>query len=237
MTAGLSLGLGAVFCIAIGVLSRVWLPYDDSGLSDDAANQHLAATLAVLFAYALASGYGAWCAARERNAGAFGTLVVSSWLGIAAAVGTLLFIATYAGLPYRWFWTGQILLYVLLAVVWATTAFIAPAAQAREERADLVGHRKARVAAQLQELAIAWRSHTAAEAAVFVRALEALAEEVRFFPSHATGADVAPLLAELTQWTATAGSAPREGHSSAQLQQLSQQAAVLRRQISQWKRA
>jgi hypothetical protein len=237
MTAGLSLGLGAVFCIAIGVLSRVWLPYDDTGLSDAAGNHHLGATLATLFAYALVSGYAALCAARARAGGAFGTLVVSSYLGMVAAASTLLFVATYAGLPYRWFWSGQILLYVLLAVVWTATAFAAPAAQERESQADLVGHRKARVSAQLQELAITWRSHSAAEAAVFVRALDALAEEVRFFPSHATGADVAPLFSELTRWAATAGSLPQDEHAVPQLPQLSQQAAVLRRQISQWKRA
>jgi hypothetical protein len=237
VTAGLSLGLGAVFCIAIGVLSRVWLPYDDTGLSDAAAIDHLGATLATLFSYALASGYAALCATRSRVAGAFGTLVVSSWLGIVAMVGTLLFIATYAGLPYRWFWTGQVLLYVLLAVVWAATAFVSPAAQARESQAELVGHRKARIATQLQELAISWRSHSAGEAAVFVRALEALAEEVRFFPAQATGADVAPLFSELTRWAATADAVTQDDHSVAQLQELSRQAAMLRRQISQWKRA
>ena len=237
MTAGLSLALGVVFCTAVAVLSRVWLPYADTGLSDEAANNHLAATAITLLAYALASGYGALCAVRGRAANAFGALVVPSYLGLVAVVATLLFVATYAGLPYRWFWTGQILLYVLLAVVWATTAFVAPQAQAREDQSALVGYRKARIASELQELAIAWKAHSAAEAAVFVRAVEALAEEVRFFPSHATGADVAPLFAELTQWTASAGRAQQDAHSPALLQQLSQQAAVLRRQISQWKRA
>lgn len=241
MSANIVLALGGLFCVAIAVLSRIWLPYAESGLSDDAALNHLAATAATLVAYALASAYWALCGSGDERdrapAGGYASLVFGWFAALAAMVTTLLFAGTYWGLSYRFFWTAQVLQYVLLAFVWAgATRMVGPWAQARESDAAVTAHRKTRIAAELGGLAGAARKFEADAGRGLGKALDALVDELRFFPAHASGAEANRLLADLSQWVQGAAATTAGAPQPSQLADLAEQASALRRRLSQWKR-
>lgn len=242
MSPNIVLALGGLFCVAVAILSRVWLPYAETGLSDDAAFNHLAATAATVLGYAFASAYWALSgSSRERGhaagGGGYGSVVFGWFAGLAACATTLLFAATYRGLEYRFFWTAQVLEYVLLAVVWVgATRMVGPSAQARESDAAVTAHRKTRISAELAALAAAARKFEADAGRALGKAVEALADEVRFFPAHASGAEASQLLADLSQWVQGAAAATAAVPAPSQLADLAEQAGLLRRRLSQWKR-
>ena len=236
MTPAVPLLLGAASCAALGILSRTWLPYADAGLSDGSADQHLAATLAAIAWYVAAAAYGAACAMGARPRHGLSPIAAGLWLALLTTGSTLLFVGTYFGFEYHWYWSAQVMLAGMFALAWTGAGLVGPAAAAREAEAQVATHRKARIAAQMGEMVAAVRRNAAVEAAVFIRAAESLAEEVRLLPSSVAGVEAALMLTEITRWLEGASRVSGPQTPGPRLQELSQEAGVLRRRFAQWRR-
>lgn len=243
MNPGWMIGLSGIFCVAIAVLSRVWLPYEDTGTTDGALS-HLVATGATIIAYALMMGYFALGFAQEdptKKSETYGGIVSGFYLGFSAILTTMTFVGTYHGLPYKWFWSLQVIQYVLLAVIWVSaTKGVAPMAAEREANARVTGYRKEGVLDNLSRLSNAIQTTDIDAAKTLKKAIDNLHDEVKYFPNHASGSEAENIMSELGNWVQRASVVAQNLAGSDQsiedLTQISQQAKALQGRVANWKR-
>lgn len=248
MKSGWTLGVGALFCAAVAVFSRIWLPYADTGI-DTNANYHVAATVGVIVSLMLFFGYLAMGFHESEGSlvsQSYGLLVTSAYLCLAALLVTGLFVWTYWGLSYSLFWAALVVIFVILAVLWvASTKAIAPYASAREGDAKIVGVRKQGVIDGLldashlcQQIGTLDIERDAAKA--LKQTLDKLQEELKFFPNHATGAAAVELMAELNNLVHEINVAMKTTVPGTQLKtlldELSSKVRTTHRHVAQWKR-
>jgi hypothetical protein len=238
------IGLGGALCVAITILSRIWLPYSDTGTTDGAIN-HVTATAAVIISYSLMMGYFALSFTKsglDKKSEPFGAILTGSYLWLIALVSTLEFLGTYMGLSYKFFWSLQVIQYVLLAVVWVSvTKAVVPVLVEREANVQVSNYRKQAVLDSISEL-ISQLSITDTDTLkIFKRDVMSLHDELRFFPNQASGQDAENIMSDVRHWIQRAVSVVRvsleENQPIADLTQMSQQAKNLQNRIAQWKRA
>ena len=237
------IGLGGAFCVAIAILSRIWLPYSDTGASDGAIS-HLTATAATIISYSLMMGYFALGFSKSdlnRKSEPFGSLVTGTYLWIIAIVSTAEFLGTYMGLPYKIFWSLQVIQYVVLAVIWiSATKAVAPMVMEREANVLVSGIRKQSVLDGLSKVISQLPMTDTDTLKTFKKAASSLQDELKYFPNHASGQDAENIMSEMRDWIQRAGLIAREPTDENQpisdLTQISLQAKILQNRIAQWKR-
>ena len=243
MNPGWMIGLGGVLCVAVAVLSRVWLPYEDTGLAD-AAIRHVAATGATIASYALMMGYSAFSFTQDdptKRTETFGGLVTGSYLWLSALFTTLMFIGTYFGLSYKVFWSAQVLQYVLIAVVWVFAAkSIVPTVMAREANAQVAGIRKEGVLDGLFRLSASVQLIDSDNAKTLKKASDKLHDELKYFPNHATGVEAEKIMSDIRSWVQQANVITQDPtdieQKSNEYIQIGLQAKALQVRVAQWKR-
>lgn len=237
------IGLGGALCVAIAILSRIWLPYSDTGTSDGVIS-HVTATAAVIISYSLMMGYFALGFSKSdlnKKSEPFGAIVTGSYLWIIALVSTAEFLGTYMGLPYKLFWSLQVIQYVLLAVVWVSaTKAVAPMVMEREANVQVASYRKQAVLDSISKLMNQLPIADSDTLKIFKRAVSSLQDELKYFPNHASGQDAENIMSEVREWIQRAGAIARvpteENQPIGDLTLISQQAKILQNRIAQWKR-
>jgi len=244
MKSGWILGVGALFCTAVAILSRIWLPYGDTGV-DTGAYYHVAATVGVLLSIMLFFGYLAMGFQKSDVSPvseSYGSLVTSSFLGLTALIVTALFVWTYWDLPYSLFWAAQVFLYVVMGVIWTvSTKAVAPMALAREGNAKVVGIRKQGIIDALLDASSACQQLESESAKALKKDIDNLQDELKFLPNHATGAQADQLLSELSSLMQEINGAVKTPLVEDQLKMLfgevSLKVKTTQRHVAQWKRA
>lgn len=248
MKSGWILSIGALFCTAVAVLSRIWLPYADTGV-DTSAYYHVTATIGLMMFIMLFFGYLAM-GFHESDGSlvseSYGSLVTATYLGLAALVMTGLFVWTYWGLSYSLFWAALVVMFVILGVFWmVSTKAVAPMAAAREGNARVVGIRKQGVIDSLLDASNACQKIGTSDierntAKALKKTVEKLLDEFKFFPNHATGAEAAELIAELNKLVQEINGAVKttltEDQLKTLLDELSSKITTTQRHVAQWKR-
>ncbi len=237
------IGLGGTLCVALAILSRIWLPYSDTGASDGAIS-HVTATAAVIISYSLMMGYFALGFSKSdlnKKSEPFGPLMTGTYLWIIALVSTAEFLGTYMGLSYQIFWSMQVIQYVILAVIWIfATKAVAPMIMERESNVLVSGFRKQAVLDSLSKLISQIPMADIDTLKTFKKAVSNLQDELKYFPNHASGQDAENIMSEMRDWIQRAGLIVREPTDENQpigdLTQISQQAKILQNRIAQWKR-
>ena len=244
MKSGWILGIGALFCTAIVILSRIWLPYGDTGV-DTGAYYHVAATVGVLVSIMLFFGHlgmGFQKSDGSPVSESYGSLVTSSYLGLSAMTTTALFIGTYWGLHYTMFWAVQVAQLVGIGAVWViSTKAVVPMALAREGNAKVVGIRKQGLIDALLDASSACQQMESESAKTLKKAIDNLQDELKFLPNHATGAQVDQLMSELNGLVQEINVAVKSPLVEDQLKvlfsELSRKVKATQRHVTQWKRA
>lgn len=238
------LALGGVACTALVVLSRIWLPYPEADTTTGPAVQHLAATAAILVFYALVAGYLAVTSAaahdpnRVTDSDSTGSIITTAYLVLAAVLSTGAFAGTYLGLSYRLFWTSVVLVLVLLALVWIVAARLrAPGVTSRDNDVRVRGHRKLRLSQDLARIQARFDGATTDDGGKGLGVeLRRLLEEIRMFPTQASGAEADLIERDLCLWCdqlagQTSASLSREDHI-----RLGSEARALSARLASWKR-
>lgn len=244
MKPGWILGIGALFCTAVAILSRIWLPYADTGV-DTSAFYHVAATVGVMVSIMLFFGYldmGFQKSDGSPVSESYGSLVTAIYLGLTSLVTTGLFIGTYWGLSYSLFWAVQVVAFVILGVIWTiSTKAVAPMAAAREDNSKVVGIRKQGVIDALVDASSACQKIDSSPAKTLKKEIDKLQDEIKFFPSHATGAEAVQLMSELSNLTQEIHGAVKttvgEDQAKVLFDELSLKIKATQRHVANWKRA
>lgn len=240
MKPGWILGIGALFCAAVTVLSRIWLPYSDLGVSDN-MKSHVAATTALIVSIALFFGYLALKKSEYEYSEQYGSLVTAYFLGIFVLITLSFFVGTYFNLSYSLFWTAQVFLYCVLFVIWIiSTKAVAPMTAEREGKSKISGLRKQNITDGLYKASIAFTTIDTNAAKKLQKEIDKLQNEVKFFPNHATGADAESIFAELNRLVQSlaelAGSTESDEESIKAIEQMTVKVNAAQRHVAQWKR-
>lgn len=243
MKPGWILGVGALFCTAVAVLSRIWLPYTDSGVSYDMYH-HVAASAGVILSMLLFFGYLAMGFPESDGASAmesYGSLVTATFLGLSALVTMGFFVWTYWGLSYQLFWGVQILQIVILGVIWTvSTKAVAPMAAVSEGNAKVVGIRKQGVIDSLLDASSACQQIDSDSTKTLKKGIDKLQDELKFLPKHVTGAEAVELMSELNNLIQEINDAVKttlkDDQSKVLVDQLLLKINATQRHVAQWKR-
>ena len=221
--------------IAIGLIGLIWVPYEIDA-TRDIILPHYLATIASVFSVALVAIYLIASNQRKVNE-SYGQIVTTSFLILSAIITIIMYAKTYNGLAYDTFLVTQIILYVVLAVIWAvSTMFIAPSVEQRETHQRVSSFRRANITNDLYDLSTNEQIKKLDNSKAVLKAIADLTDELKYFPNSADGVDAESILKSIRNWIHSTNQKMEMDEHAGNTEDLVLQAKGLQRQLAQYKK-
>ncbi len=175
--------LGAAAAAALGVLGVLWLPYGDVG-TPVASNMHFFALVVAIINLFAPFAHGAYRLSTKTKGGATSGVIVGYILAVNTLITLGLFIQTYYGLSYAFFYAAQAVQWVAVLVLGVAGNTVGHNAGTREQAAKIVSIRKQSLIDALQHLGRSFPVSEDAGKKAVNESAKKIIEELKYFPSQ-----------------------------------------------------
>jgi hypothetical protein len=205
MSPALLIMLGTAAAAALGVLGVLWLPYADAG-TPAASHMHffaLAVTIINLFA---PFAHGAYRLSTKTKGETTSGVIVGYFLAANTLITFFLFIQTYFGLSYAFFYGAQVVQWVVVLILGVAGNTVGSNAGTREQAAKIVSIRKQSLIDGLQQLGRSFPAGEDAGKKAVIESAKKIIEELKYFPSQEIRITLSSPFGRIATWQLSAES-------------------------------